>query len=66
MVADYIDTLICHLFNLSLQESVSPQAWREAEVIPLPKNSKAPYTGSNSQPISLLPTLSELLEKKIV
>ena len=28
-----------------------------------PKNSKAPFTVSNSQPISLLPTLSKLLER---
>ena len=42
-----------------------PQAWREAKVIPLPKNSKAPFTGSNSRPISLLPTLSKLLEKMV-
>ena len=33
------------------------------KVIPLSKNSKAPFTGSNSQPISLLPTISKLLEK---
>ena len=39
---------ICHFFNLSLLESVCPQAWSEAKVIPLPKNSKAPFTGSNS------------------
>ena len=55
----------CHsyffIFNLSLLESVCPQAWREAKVIPLPKNSKDPFTGSNSQTISLLPTLSKLL-----
>ena len=30
----------------------------EAKVILLPKNSKAPLTGSNIRPISLLPTLS--------
>ena len=41
------------------------QAWREAKGIPLPKNSKAPFTGSNSQPISLLPTFSKLLEKNV-
>ena len=39
-----------------------PQASREAKAIPLPKNSKAPFTGLNSQPISLLPTSG----KKIV
>jgi hypothetical protein len=38
---------------------------REAEVIPLPKNNKAPFTGSNSRPISLLPTLSKPLEKMV-
>jgi hypothetical protein len=44
---------------------VCPQAWREAKVIPLPKNSKAPFAGSNSRPISLLPTVSQLLEKNV-
>jgi hypothetical protein len=38
------------------------QAWREADVIQLPKNSKALFTGSNSRQISLLPTLRKLLE----
>ncbi|CDQ66726.1 unnamed protein product [Oncorhynchus mykiss] len=47
IIADFA-TPICHIFNLSLLESVCPQAWREAKVIPLPKNSKAPFTGSNS------------------
>ena len=41
IIADNIATLICHIFNLSLLESMCPQAWREAKVIPLPKNSKA-------------------------
>ena len=49
IIADDIATPICDIFNLSLLESVCPQAWREANVIPLPKNSKAPFTGSNSQ-----------------
>ena len=63
MVADSIATPICHIFNLSLEESLCPQAWREAKVIPLPKSGKAAFTGSNSRPISLLPALSKLLEK---
>ena len=45
IIADDIATPICHILNLSLRESVRPQAWREAKVIPLPKNSKAPFTG---------------------
>ena len=48
MVADSIATPICH----SLEESLCPQAWREAKVIPLPKSGKAAFTGSNSRPIS--------------
>jgi hypothetical protein len=53
----------CHIFNLSLLETVCTQTWREAKVIPLPNNNKSPFTGSNSRPISLLSTLSKLLEK---
>jgi hypothetical protein len=64
-VADSIATPICHIFNLSLEESFCPQAWREAKVIPLPKSGKAAFIGSNSRPISLLPALSKLLEKCI-
>jgi hypothetical protein len=48
IIADDVTTPICHIFNLSLLESVCPQAWREAKVIPLPKYSKALFTGSNS------------------
>ena len=58
---DDIATPICHIFNQSLLERVCPQAWREAKVISPPKNSKA-----NSQPISLLPTLSKLLAKIVL
>ena len=62
IIADDVATPICHIFNLSLLESVLSQAWREAKVIPLLKISKATFTGSNSRPTSLLPTLSKLLE----
>ena len=63
MVADSIATPICHVFNLSLEESLCPLAWREAKVIPLPKSGNAAFTGSNSIPISFLPALSKLLGK---
>jgi hypothetical protein len=48
IIADHIATPICHIFNLSLLESVHPQAWREAKVIPLLKNSKAPFTAQTA------------------
>ena len=63
IIANDIATPICQIFDLSILECVCPQCWWEAKVITLPKNSKAPFTGSNSQPISLLPTISKLLAK---
>ena len=63
MVADHIATPICNIFNLSLDSNMCPQIWKEAKVIPLPKNTRAAFTGSNSRPISLLPVMRKLLEK---
>ena len=48
MVADSLATPIRHIFNLSLEEILCPQAWREAKVIPLPKSGKVAFTSSNS------------------
>ena len=62
MVADSIATPICHIFDLSLEKNICPQAWREAKVILL-LCGKAAFTGSYSRSISLLPALSKLLEK---
>jgi hypothetical protein len=45
MVADSLATPICHIFSLSLEESLCPQAWREAKVKPLPKSGKVAFTG---------------------
>ena len=44
IISDYIATPIFRIFNLSLLESVCPQACREAKVILLVKNSKSPFT----------------------
>lgn len=55
IIADYIATpIFFYLFNLSLQESVCPQASREAKVILLPKNSKAPFllAQTSNQPVT--------------
>ena len=63
IVADHIATPICYIFNLSLESNMCPQIWKEAKVIPLPKNTCVAFTGFNSQPISLLPVISKMLEK---
>ena len=47
MVEYCIVTPVCYIFNQSLKECVCPQVWKEAKVIPLPKNIKAPFAGFN-------------------
>ena len=51
-----------HIFNLCFKECAYPDLWKIAKVTPLSKNSREPFTGSNSRPISILPVLSKLLE----
>ena len=52
------------IFNASISESVFPHLMKNADVIPLYK-SKARYDVNNYRPISLLSTLSKILEKII-
>lgn len=63
IIANHIAAPICHIFNLSFECNVCPQIWKEAKVIPLPKDARNTFTGSNSRPISLSPVLNKLLEK---
>lgn len=55
--------LFTHIFNRSLISGVFPKLWKDAKIIPLPKDTKATLCGPNSRPISISPVLSELLEK---
>lgn len=63
IIAEYICAPVCHIFNLSLRDGIFPQDWRAAKIIPISKNSRASFCGANSRPISILPTLSKLLER---
>lgn len=65
LAVDYVAQPICHILNTSLKQAIFPQAWKEAKIIPLPKDKKASFSGPNSRPISLLPALSKILEKTI-
>ena len=50
------------IFNKSIQEGIFPEEMKKADVIPLFK-SKEKYMVNNYRPISLLVTISKLLEK---
>ena len=63
MVASDVAGPVCHIFNASISSGVFPMGWKEAKVIPLPKNANENFSGKNSRPISLLPILSKLLER---
>ena len=61
-IGEYICTPLTYLFNESMTMGVFPDAMKIAEVVPLYKG-KARYEGENYRPISLLLTISKLLEK---
>lgn len=62
LVADLVAPAICHIINLSFINCLCPHEWKRAKIIPLPKNKKSTFSGSNSRPISLLPVLSKIME----
>ena len=57
-------TPLCIIFNLSLNTGCFPTKIKYAEIVPLYK-SKSKLEASNYQPISLLITISKILEKII-
>ena len=61
---DVITPSLTALFNLSLQTRSFPSIWKTAKVIPLFKEDDK-KNASNYRSISILPTLSKLLEKAV-
>lgn len=59
----HVSKPISHIFNTSLISGVFPKLWKDAKIIPLPKDTKATFCGPNSKPISILPVFRKLLEK---
>jgi hypothetical protein len=53
---------LTHLINICIEKSYFPKKWKQAKVIPLPKV-KCPTDFSQLRSISILPTLSKVLEK---
>ena len=61
---DVITPSLTAFFNLSLQTITFPSVWKIAKVIPLFKKGDK-QNASNYRPISILPTISKILEKTV-
>ena len=57
--------MLSQIINLSIEKCTCPQAWKIAKSIPLTKNAATPFSGTNSHPISLLPSLGKRMERII-
>lgn len=55
---------ITHIVNKCLKNATFPTIWKKAHVIPVPKTPN-PQQVNDLRPISILPTLSKILEKAI-
>jgi hypothetical protein len=62
--ADVISPTIQHIMNLSFNSGVFPDSWKAAKVNPIFK-SGSPQDINNYRPISILPTLSKLIERHV-
>ena len=61
-ISNSIIPILCELFNKSLEKGVFPELMKVAEVVPLHKGGDKSQE-TNYRPISLLTTLSKILEK---
>ena len=62
--AEHIATPLHHIVNQSLITSTVPTGWKQAKLVPLYKSGDSNKV-ENYRPISVLPTLSKLMEKAV-
>ena len=62
LAADILSLSLCHVLNTSIITGTFPSSWKLAKVTPLYKKGKADNI-ANYRPISVLSTLSKLLER---
>ena len=62
--AEVVAPSITSLFNISIQTGTYPSTWKLAKVTPLFKKGSR-QDPSNYRPISVLPTISKVLEKAL-
>jgi Reverse transcriptase (RNA-dependent DNA polymerase) len=61
-VADFISIPLSHIFNLSLDSGVFPSKLKQSRIVPIYK-AGSPLSCDNYRPISLLCSISKILEK---
>ena len=57
-----ISGVLTHIINISFEHSLFPERWKQAIIKPIPKI-PFPLKAEDYRPISLLPTLSKIIEK---
>lgn len=57
---------ICGFYNKIIKLQYFPREWKEARVVPVPKSGKEKGLVGSYRPISLLPTMSKVIEKLIL
>ena len=63
--ASSIAPTVTKLFNQSIRNSVFPQLWKTAAVVPIPKSPSGKDSPRHYRPISLLSVLSKLMERHV-
>ena len=56
---------LANLFNTSLATGILPSEWKLARVVPVPKSEAQKHSPSGYRPISILPTVSKILEHHV-
>jgi len=56
---------LCHIFNVSIQEGVVPNIWKQAHIIAIPKTKPANSIETDLRPISLTATVSKVFESLV-
>ena len=63
MIANPISAPLCRLFNRILQCGVFPSCWKRGILVPIYKNKGSKSSVANYRPVTLLNSLSKVLEK---
>ena len=56
---------LCHIFNVSVQQGVVPNIWKQANIIAIPKTKPANSIEQDLRPISLTATISKVFESLV-